>query len=424
MIETELKELKEELKAKRIAVANRTEIAKKRSRELSKVQTLEVMIENERRQLNARRTENSRLRSEIDILRKNRSSYNQANKRMTGETLRLTQKAREFSAEGGKLEKSVDYARREIERLNLSVSLETSQYSSKLSQLESKILDDKKTKSRFMNDLSVGETVHEVSEAGQIVFRILDHWKQKLKAKHKELDTQVKFANQLYESFEVMKASAKTTSIDELMKALVVSYEQNRKLLHCVLSLTRAIEEVEADLTSANSQIEMMQKSGRLTKEGHSKVIGGLKEELTALRESQREALEKVESIKSQFIELREPLEALTTTISKVGIQSIYEIRFPDPDIELDIATARSLLNAIEDKLTTIIMLKTEGGRRELSMLDLEFIPEKKGKTQGITVAVEKTLVTDIEEESAPLTAEQIHAKASRRVLKMTSRTS
>jgi hypothetical protein len=424
MIETELKELKEELKAKRTAVANRTEIAKRRSRELSKVQTLEVMIENERRQLNARRTENSRLRAEVDILRKNKSSYCTTNRRMTGETLRVTQKAREFSAEGGKLEKSVDYARREIERLNLSVSLETSQYSTKLSQLESKILDDKKTKSKLMSHLSVGETVHEVSEAGQIVFRILDHWKQKLKTKHKELDTQVKLANQLYESFEVMKAAANTTSIDELMKTLVTSYEENRKLLQCVLSLTRAIEEVEADLTSANSQIEMMQRTGKMTKEEHSKVIGGLKEELTALRESQREALEKVECIKSQFVELREPLQALATTISKVGIQSIYEIRFPDPEIELDIATARSLLNAIEDKLTTVIMLKSEGDRPELSMLDLQFVPEKKGKTQGITVAVEKTLVADIEEESAPLTTEQIHAKASRRVQKLTSRTS
>mmetsp|Transcript_27144 Transcript_27144/g.48699 ORF Transcript_27144/g.48699 Transcript_27144/m.48699 type:complete len:468 (-) Transcript_27144:80-1483(-) len=422
ILDNELAELKEALKAKRTAVANRTEIAKKRTREMSKVQMLEVMIEKERRQLNAKRVENSKLRSEIDILRKNKSSYSQANKRMSSETIRLAQKARDFSAEGNRLERSVDYARKEIERLNMSVSMETSNYSTKLSQLESAIIDDRKTKNKFMHDLGVGDTVHEVSEAGQILFRILDHWKQKLKAKHKELDLHVKFTNQLYDGFEAMKSSANTTSIDELLKIYISSYEENRKLMQCVLALTRSIEEVESELEAAQIQIEKMQKTGKMTKEEQAKVIGGMKEELAELREGNKEAIEKAENIKSQFMELRETLEAISAAIAQVGITSIYEVKLPDPDIELDITTARSLLNSIEDKFTTLIMLKSQSEKPELSMLDLQSIPEKKMRTMALPIQVDKNLVTDIDEEASPLTSDQIQAKASRRVMKLTAR--
>lgn len=420
IIDNELEALKEELKIKRAAVANRTEIANKRTRELSKVQMLEVMIEKERRQLNAKRVENSNLRTEIDILRKNKTSYSMANRRMSSETTRMSQKAREYSSEGNRLERSVDYARKEIERLNMSVSLETSHYSTKLSQLESKILDDRKTKSKFMNELGVGETVHEVSEVGQILFRILEHWKLKLKAKFKELEAHTKLASQLYDGFEAMKASANTTRIDELLKTFISSYEENRKLMHCVLALTRSIEEVELDLEDAQRQIERMQATGKMTKEDQSRVVGGLKDDLRSLRDDTKDALEKSAMIKSQFIELRDPLEALSTAIAKVGIQSIYEAKLPDSEVELDVATVRGLLNSLEDKFTTLIMLKSKSEKPELAMLNLKEIPEKRSRMMPLPAQVERNLVTDIEEEPAPLTTDQIHAKATKRLMKIT----
>lgn len=422
ILNNELDQLKEELKAKRSAVANRTEISKRRQRELSKVQMLEVMIEKERRQLNAKRVENSKLRADIDILRKNKTSYVQANKRMSTETIRMAQKARDYSVEGNRLERSVEYSRKEIERLNMSVSMETSHYSTKLSKLESKILDDRKTKSKFMQDLGVGETVHEVSEVGHILFKILEHWKLKLKAKHKELDIHVKFANQLYEGFETMKASADTTSVSELLKVFLSSYEENRRLLMAVLALTRSIEEVEQNLEDASAQIERLQRSGKMTKEEQARVIGGMKAELAALREETNGALEKSANIKAQFMELREPLEGLTAALNKVGIRSIYEITIPDTSMELDIATSRSLLNSLEDKFTTLIMLKSEAEKPELSMLDLQDIQEKKSTSFSLNLPIDKNLVTDIEEEPSPLTSDQIHAKAAKRVMKITSR--
>ena len=386
---------------------------------IKQVRVLENKLDKTLMNFNEAISHNKKLRDEIDVLRRERITFDEVYKKANKE---LAEKKREMAnvVEITNIAyEARDQAHNEIAALRAQGDREAAQFDAEWRELGRIIEHDKKMKEADMrNKLKAAELGLALAEGKETAGMNTSKGDWATEAK--------KGASQLAlyeEAFKQIKKATGMTDIDDLVTAFIAAEDQNFSLFNFVNELNKEQEKLEEQAAELRAEIARYQGSGSVEHVQRKRILLDLEKQLVKMDANTQQYEKRFEATQMIFDALKE------------GVASMYaKLGCDDPsnrellgDQGVTEANILSYLGVIEQRSNEILQMYAAATSPEDVTQVLgatgPLTPSGKGKSGGAagpativppSTAAEEDDDEDSDDGSAPLTREELQAKTLR----------
>jgi len=322
---------------------------------------LDVQIGNLQNQLETALTKynevlaaNQNLRGEIDVVRRERVTYDKVRKDMEEELSKVVYETEDQSSKQAMLQATADKMKEKILRLKEKNTHDQTTYLSEYDRLQHKYKEDVINKRKDPRDrgLKSREKLENL-DTQMLLKRRLQRIILSNKEKVKVIDQYRKNMAVIDEAFQVIKESSGITDIDEIMNTFIKSEEQNYSLFNYVNMLTQDLDFLEENNKDLESEIEMLEhelsnKQKLLEKPPEEEV------ERQKIKDIIGEKEEYIHHVRSQLATIRGPLEQILKELVQTKFCTISNLVIVD-DFILNEQTIDYYLSIFEEIINKMI---------------------------------------------------------------------
>jgi hypothetical protein len=297
---------------------------------------------------------NQKLRAEIDVVRRERVTYENVRSNM-GEELRIiSDQTIDQATKHTMLQGTADRMKDKILKLKEKNSYDQTIYLSEYEKLQQKYKEDvinkrKDTKERALKSQEKLENLDTQMLLKRRLQRIILSNKEKVKV----IDQYRKNMAVIDEAFHVIQESSGITDIEEIMNTFIKSEEQNYSLFNYVNVLTQDLDFLEENNKDLAGEIEMLEheltlKQKLLEKPPEEEVERQKVQEIIIKKESY------IQHVRDELSTIRQPLEEILKELSKTKFCAIENLVIVD-DFILNEQTIDSYLSIFEEIINKMI---------------------------------------------------------------------
>ena len=263
-------------------------------------------------------------------------------------------------------------------------------YSSRMSNLQSQIILDRKEGSKFLKDFTVkfAKPIADASELFQLTKNSAKNWKERCYATLQEINKYQDFVRELNNGLQVMQKHSGINSYQEIVADYISSFEENIRLSNHVYELGEEIIHVTDEITSNEEQITMLNSTKENDHSSKEKVLNEKNNILSSLKIKNQEIKTNTQNTKEKLKELMGPLKEMHSSFTEVKLplkiadEKIYiESNDLGTEPELDIDNMKLLLKQLEEYIDQLILMKSATISDGLAV-NLEIPNNPKGKNK------------------------------------------
>jgi chromosome segregation ATPase len=345
------KEFKER-KTKMDKMASPTKIEKKQND--VQIINLQNQLEQSLSKYNEVLAENQKLRENVDVVRRERVTYDNVRKEMEDELKNIEDQKFEQEINHKSMQQAADRMKEKIIRLKEKNFLDQSTYLSEYDKLQQKYKDDiitkrKDTTNRGLKPLEKMENLDTQNLMKKRLQRIILSNKEKVKV----IDQYRKNMAVIDEAFRVIQESSGIQDIEEIMNTFIKSEEQNYSLFNYVNMLTQELDFLEENNKDLEQEMKMLefkaeQKQKQLEKPPEEEVERQKINDIISKKEGY------IQNVRDQLTTIKEPLENILKELSKTKFCAVENLVIVD-DFILNEQTIDYYLSIFEDIINRMI---------------------------------------------------------------------
>jgi len=321
----------------------------------SKLKSLEHQVEQLVLKFNETIAVNEGLRSEIDVIRRERVTYSKVKSIMANEVGKISKETGEQEKIHISRSKAIEKIREKIIDLKGWNENEHSIYLSEFDKLQKKYKEERDKKKIEIKDKSLKqrEKVENLLDTQQILKRRLQRIILNNKEKVKVIEQYMKNMKVIDEAFNIIKETSGITDIEEIMNTFIKSEEQNYSLFNYVNVLTQDIDFLEENNKDLAIEIDLLEKE----LDQKQKTLEKTPEEEVERQKVQELVCEKelyINDARNQFYKMRDPLEKLLRKLSQTKFCAISNLVIMDNFI-LNEQTIDYYLSVFEAMISKLI---------------------------------------------------------------------
>jgi len=322
---------------------------------------LDVQIGNLQNQLETALTKynevlaaNQKLRAEIDVVRRERVTYDKVRKDMEEELSKVVNETDDQANKQAMLQATADKMKEKILKLKEKNTHDQTTYLSEYDRLQQKYKEDIINKRKDPRDrgLKSREKLENL-DTQMLLKRRLQRIILSNKEKVKVIDQYRKNMAVIDEAFRVIQESSGITDIEEIMNTFIKSEEQNYSLFNYVNMLTQDLDFLEENNKDLENEIEMLQqelsyKQKLLEKPPEEEV------ERQKIKDIIGEKEKYIHHVRSQLDTIRGPLEQILKELIQTKFCTINNLVIVD-DFILNEQTIDYYLSIFEEIINKMI---------------------------------------------------------------------
>jgi chromosome segregation ATPase len=387
LLDKEIEEMTSALNEKKTGYSTVKTNQKKVNRD--HISELEEQLELVMRQLSNIRASNQKLRDKIDTLRKEKNLCSQDNKRIESEISETKIKVQEVNSDAIKFQKSLDQQNTKLLSISKSQEADNGVYSTRMSNLQSQILLDRKEGSRFLKDFTVkfAKPIADASELFQLTKNSVKNWKERCQSTILEMNKYQDFIKELNNGLQVMQKHSGKSTYQEIVDEYINSFEENIRLSNHVYELGEEIIHVNDEIVANEQQISMLNDTKETDYCNKESILKEKTKTLEELRARNIEIKSNTSEVKKNLQDLMKPLLEIQNAFKKTNLPlklNKNKLEFEEnkePDLEVD--EMKFLLKQLDEYIDQVILmksgnwsenyLKTEGFGGKKNRYDLDF---------------------------------------------------
>ena len=384
------------------------------------ISEIEEQLELTMRQLSNIRASNQRLRDKIDSLRKDKTLCSQGNLRVEQDIATTRKQIIKINTEAIDFQKSLDQQQVKIMSIHKSQEQNNGHFSSRMSNLQSQILLDRKEGSKFLKDFTVkfAKPIADASELFQLTKNSAKNWKERCYSTLQEINKYQEFVKELNNGLQIMQKHSGKSNYQEIVTEYISSFEENIRLSNHVYELGEEIIHVTDEIAYNEEQISSLNSTKEYDYTYKEEVLQEKSNILLNLQTKNAEIVANTKETKEKLKSLIAPLTDMHSAFKEINLplklsQDKFRIEVPDGG-ELDIDNMKSLLKKLEEYIDQMVLMKSSMGN-EVSGFTIE-IPNAKGKSKFDVGEVESLIEND---EHYPMSEHEMRTKASEMISKL-----
>lgn len=386
LLDKEIEEQTRALKEKKNSYTAVKSLQKKVNKD--HISELEEQLEFTMRQLSNIKASNQRLREKIDSLRKDKTLCKKDNKRIELDITETRSEIIKISKEAVDFQNSIDKHNTRIMTIHKSQEENNGFYSSRMTNLQSQILLDRKEGSKFLKDFTVkfAKPIADASELFQLTKNSAKNWKERCFATLQEINKYQDFVKELNNGLQTMQKHSGKTSYQEIVNEYITSFEENIRLSNHVYELGEEIIHVTDEIASSEEQIKTLnsareddyQNKDRILKE-KADVLDSVKVKNTDIKSNTQEIREKLRELMAPLYEMQAAFKEanLPFRLSYEKVQITMPENGEEPELEID--NMKYLLKQLEEYIDQLVLMKASNFN-ESSLLAIDLGPQLRNK--------------------------------------------
>lgn len=353
------------------------------------ISELEEQLELTMRQLSNIKASNQKLRDKINTLRKEKNLCTQENKRVESEISETKVKVQEVNDDVVKFQKSLDQQNSKLLSITKSQEEDNGVYSTRMSNLQSQILLDRKEGSKFLKDFTVkfAKPIADASELFQLTKNAAKNWKERCISTLQEINKYQDFIKELNTGLQVMQKHSGKSTYQEIVDDYINSFEENIRLSNHVYELGEEIIHVNDEIVLNEQQISLLNDTKENDYSNKEKILQEKSKVLEDLRSKNLEIKNNTQEVKKNLQELMKPLVEIQSAFKKTNLPLKLNKDKPklenDDTSELEIDEMKFLLKQLDEYIDQVILMKSStwsdssikldhGGKKAKYDIDLE----------------------------------------------------
>ena len=387
LLDKEIEEMTSALNEKKTGYSTVKTNQKKVNRD--HISELEEQLELIMRQLSNIKASNQKLRDKIDTLRKEKNLCSQDNKRIESEISVTKIKVQEVNSDAIKFQKGLDQQNTKLLSISKSQEADNGVYSTRMSNLQSQILLDRKEGSRFLKDFTVkfAKPIADASELFQLTKNSVKNWKERCQSTILEMNKYQDFIKELNNGLQVMQKHSGKSTYQEIVDEYINSFEENIRLSNHVYELGEEIIHVNDEIVANGQQIGMLNDTKETDYSNKERILKEKTKTLEDLRARNIEIKNNTSEVKKNLQDLMKPLLEIQNAFKKTNLPlklNKDKLEFGEkiaPELEVD--EMRFLLKQLDEYIDQVILmksgnwsenyLKTEGFGNKKNRYELDF---------------------------------------------------
>jgi hypothetical protein len=329
------------------------------------ISELEEQLELTMRQLSNIKASNQKLREKINTLRKEKNLCNQDNKRVESEISETKVKVQEVNEDAVKFQKSLDQQNSRLLTISKSQEEDNGIYSTRMSNLQSQILNDRKEGSKFLKDFTVkfAKPMADASELFQLTKNAAKHWKERCVSTLQEINKYQDFIKELNNGLQVMQKHSGKSTYQEIVDDYINSFEENIRLSNHVYELGEEIIHVEDEIVANEQQIALLNDTKENDYSNKEKILMEKTKNLQDLKQKNQEIKENTSEVKKNLQELMKPLVEIRVAFKSTNLPlklNKDQLQLEnDEQNELEIDEMKFLLKQLDEYIDQVILMKS-----------------------------------------------------------------
>lgn len=368
------------------------------------ISELEEQLEIAIRQLSNIKATNQKIRQKIDSLRKEKNLCSQDNKRIESEISETKLKVQEVNSDVIKFQKSVDQQNTKLLSITKSQEADNGVYSTRMSNLQSQILLDKKEGSRFIKDFTVkfAKPIADASELFQLTKNSVKNWKERCHSTMQEMNKYQDFIKELNNGLQVMQKHSGKETYQEIVDEYINSFEENIRLSNHAYEIGEEIIYVSDEITANEQQINMLNTTKESDNSSKEKILSERIQILEELKTKNAEVKNSTSDIKKNLAHLMKPLMEVKSAFKKTSLAlklNKAKLEQEGEEIDFDVDEMKFLLKQLDEYIDQVILMKSEIWTE--NFIKNEGLANKKGKYEidfdGLVPSDEHDILTNEE---------------------------
>ena len=329
------------------------------------ISELEEQLELTMRQLSNIKAANQKLRDKINTLRKEKNLCTQENKRVESEISETKVKVQEVNDDVVKFQKSLDQQNSKLLSITKSQEEDNGVYSTRMSNLQSQILLDRKEGSKFLKDFTVkfAKPIADASELFQLTKNAAKNWKERCISTLQEINKYQDFIKELNTGLQVMQKHSGKSTYQEIVDDYINSFEENIRLSNHVYELGEEIIHVNDEIVLNEQQISLLNDKKENDYSNKEKILQEKSKVLEDLRSKNLEIKNKTQEVKKNLQEIMKPLVEIQSAFKKTNLPLKLNKDKPklenDDTSELEIDEMKFLLKQLDEYIDQVILMKS-----------------------------------------------------------------
>lgn len=383
LLDKEIEEMSRVLNEKKTGFTAVKSLQKKVNKD--HISELEEQLELTMRQLSNIRASNQRLREKINSLRKDKNLCNKDNKRIEQDIITTKDQIIKINTEAIDFQKSLDLQHSKIMSIHKSQEQHNGFYSSRMTNLQSQILMDRKEGSKFLKDFTVkfAKPIADASELFQLTKNSAKNWKERCIETLQEINKYQDFVKELNNGLQIMQKHSGKNSYNEIVTEYISSFEENIRLSNHVYELGEEIIHVTDEIALNEEQINVMNSTKESDNSSKEKILKEKTDILLSVQSKNQETQNKTQEIKQKLKDLAEPLNSMQQAFKEVNLPlKLSNDKIADVGVEggeLNIDAMRILLKQLEEYIDLLVLMKSSNADGLSISLD---VPNSKNKNK------------------------------------------
>lgn len=329
------------------------------------ISELEEQLEIAIRQLSNIKATNQKLRQKIDSLRKEKNLCSQDNKRIESEISETKIKVQEVNNDAIKFQKGLDQQNTKLLSITKSQEADNGVYSTRMSNLQSQILLDKKEGSRFIKDFTVkfAKPIADASELFQLTKNSMKNWKERCQSTMQEMNKYQDFIKELNTGLQVMQKHSGKQTYQEIVDEYINDFEENIRLSNHAYELGEEIIHVSDEIAANEQQITVLNTTKETDNSTREKILNERIQILEELKSKNAEVKNNTSEIKKNLSHLMRPLLDIKSAFKKTSLSLKLNKTKLEPEGEVqdfEVDEMKFLLKQLDEYIDQVILMKSE----------------------------------------------------------------
>ena len=395
-------------------------LQKENHRDLQRIKVLNEKLNAAKVACSSVEASNGLLRKQIDNIRKDKLAYDDQTRSTKKKLAKLEQEA-ESTAREAQYSVRVDTAqRKKIVELSEGLQEERQSYYERLSQMGSVLQDEKNKKgSGTLNAIALDRDAGD-AESTRLIEMLADKWVGKMKEQKKTYEEYVRHAKALHAAMEHITDRTGISNGNELVVSFISSFEESEKLTNYILRLNDQIDAMANNIADMEQLLSAEDKSKELSEQEKMNLLQKIQSQSSNAEENYNEANEQTQLIMDALSGLKSHFVRLKDIFAEFGVSASMSsgLTYNEADMILNTKTTPEYLFELEQLigkfLAYIHSQKSTISNPEVVMLDVNSLkPKDFGQGDAVTIKefLERDMMLGSEEDTVPLTAEQMAAK-------------
>jgi hypothetical protein len=421
-LDDSIKELTKKLSEKQKQVESAINWKKLEHKDQHRLKLLENNLGVTKTKLSELRTQNNNLRDQIELMRRNKRSTLMHTHSLMTEIERTSSTAALHATTADRIMKLETRSRARMTSMQDLLEVERSTFTDKVSQLESILVADKKAQSDIIKNFSQNDMKLEVTDGVRLIRMLAEKWQAKAKETRKVLDKYKDTMKKRYNAVHSMSDQSGIEDMQELTKAVISSFDHTKDLEAYIIKTQENIQNIEQELDSCNSRMNLLKNSKRYSDSERSSVLSIKSKSLQDSKSSLERKLSKLNFFRTNLSSLKDSILSILNYLRSLGIQPSFT-KFIDDEAELNERNFKPLITTLEESLSTFIVILKKmqnDSRAQLAMIDLDNISSKEIK-ETLLGTLSEPDIKEVEDEHHILTAQEMRRRAAAEISSLSS---